>query len=412
MQLFLRLLFVVLLMKALCFSFSPARAAVTAASIKESRGDSIRKRFVEPMKTRFEIQANYGSRNSLLVITSRGNAPAFISYANQNPTQIGVVVSFLNLSIPVSFSPSFLSNGLGLRNISFSPSTYGKWLWWNADFNYSKGYGISGFKDLSKAYLLRSTDLQALRNDIRSYALSSSLTFVPNGNRFSSAAVVSFTSRQLHSSGSLRMGLNYHFSSVLADSSLLPNNLAGAFAAEQAFVNSRSASVGIALGYTYTYVVAKNIFANITLLPSLATGIGRTIDVAEKKEKHYQFLSPSNTFGYVALGHNGQRSYWGVSLNMHTYRENPAGANLFMNFVTPTVFAGFRVVKWSRSVPPPKLKRSLSSAFVRGQKVSWWAGGSKHNGVVIEVYKKGFYKVKENDTKEEIVWEEKDLLAQ
>ena len=391
-------------------SFS--QAALSFANVKQSRGDSIRMRFVQPIKTRFEIQGNYGSRNSLLVLTSRGKSPAVINYANQNPTQIGVVISFFNLSLPVSFSPSFLSNGFGLRNFSFSPSSYGKWLWWNADFNYSKGYGISSFKDLSQAYLLRETDFKTIRNDLRSWSLSTSLTLVPNSNRYSSAAVFSFTSRQLHSAGSLLMGVNTHFGAVSSDSSLIPVDARGAFSAEQDFVKSRTVSVGLAFGYTYTLVLGKDLFANITLLPSLATSVGTTTDESGKELRHVKVLTPSNTFGYAAFGHNGQRCYWGASLRGHTYKESPRGANLLMSYVTPSVFVGFRVVKWNRSVVPPKLKNSAPSKFKRGQAVSWWSGGTKHSGVVVEIYRKGFYKVRETATKEEVVWEEKDLMLE
>ena len=104
----------------LSLALNEAHASLSMSNVKQSRGDSIRTRYVQPMKTRFELQGNYGSRNSLLVLTSRGKSPAVINYANQNPTQIGVVISFFNLSLPLSFSPSFLSNGFGLRNLSFS----------------------------------------------------------------------------------------------------------------------------------------------------------------------------------------------------------------------------------------------------------------------------------------------------
>lgn len=140
-----------------------------------------------------------------------------------------------------------------------------------------------------------------------------------NNKNFSYRSAFTYDEQQLHSAGSLKVGIGAYYSLISADSTLLFNNTA------RMPKNAEDYQIAPNVGYAYNFIYGKrnNWFSNV----SLTGGLGISIKNNDHKVKVYPTFYPR-----VAFGYNGRNWTMGVSAQLlHTRISKVDGISTNLN---------------------------------------------------------------------------------
>lgn len=161
--------------------------------------------------------------------------------------------------------------------------------------------------------------------------------YIFNNKRFSYPAAYSQTTNQRVSAGSFLLGISYNTQKFSFDDSKLDEKLQAGILPELKFNEVRYRDYSISFGYSYNWVFAKNLLANISLTP----GIGYKNSSLQLKSGK-EFLSSIN-FDLVtraALVYNNRKFFVGASLISHTYSYRKSNLSVVNGFGTINLYAG------------------------------------------------------------------------
>jgi hypothetical protein len=300
----------IFLLAFICLSFG-----FTAMAQQFSRPDhdtSYYRSFKGSLITRLFFSRNYNQ----IKLDPSAAFPAMTYHAN-TPLSLGVGVTFRFVSISVSKGLNFLQ----------SDNRKGKTSSFNLQIHlYKKKWTFDGLAQFYKGYYLGQSDLgsvfgpgQYLRPDIRLQTVGMAAYRVLNDTKFSYGAGLSQNAWQLRSAGSFLVGGQAFYTSLSADSALVPYE-ADSNTNKKDIRKVHLLEIGPGIGYAYTFVFERHYFllgsvnANLNLAASREIGAsGQGVKVG---------LS-TNTILRLGAGYNHYK--WGISAVWFTSSINAPG---------------------------------------------------------------------------------------
>jgi len=190
------------------------------------------------------------------------------------------------------------------------------------------------------------------RPDMRILAYSGIFYYIPNFRKHSIRAAYIQNERQLKSSGSMIISPSFLVTDVFADSSLVPSFYTNEFHTipEEMIINGHFITAGISIGYSYTLVLLKNFYINLSVIPGIFY-----------RHRDYESISghqKSNEsiflwMGRGALGYSNKLFFTGAGgifgFNNSPFPEGNVSFNVDMNQLRVWIGTRFKVSKGNRA---------------------------------------------------------------
>jgi hypothetical protein len=221
---------------------------------------------------------------------------------------LGFNYRFLGLGFSVGLPASAESNATYGRTSRFDlqASYYGKRLAADGYFQNYKGY----YMDKPWTVTTWNEEHYPQAEDLIVSSIGGSAFYLFNWKKFSYKAAYLRNQIQEKSAGSLATGLYFFADEIESESGLIPESVPSALNEEVDILGFQSTSIGVMVGYLYTFVIREKFYVNLGLLP----GVGFKSFVLEELDGDRR---PLNTSGLVistriAMGYEFKRFYLGA----------------------------------------------------------------------------------------------------
>ncbi len=238
-----------------------------------------------------------------------------IEYSINTNLNMGIGFSFKSIGFEILYNPPGLAINTDddkfgkSKQFGISSSANGRMLTYDAYYKYNQGFHTTGL------YRVSPTDTaydHYKRSDIQNYSAGINATYVFNNKKFSIGAPYNLLQRQNKMAGSLLLGTYAFYYGITADSIIFPDTLYKNFKPDVQLVNATSLTYGLSVGYTYTFVIFKNWFFNIYLLPGIS--LQQFYSTNAFDQKVYTRNNASVSFqSRFSLGFNKPRYFIGIS---------------------------------------------------------------------------------------------------
>lgn len=210
---------------------------------------------------------------------------------------------------------------------------------WFADAYYQK---YNGFYVQSPDVVIPTGQPFPQRPDLVTRNLGMSFAYIFNHEKFSLRAPYLFSERQKVSKGSFLLSYVLSSFTMEADSALIPSSRWNEWGAGASVNEVRFTSLGLAPGYSQTFVI-KKFFLNMTLAlgPAHYWVLYKEADRPAQNDIRIDFYS----LGRVGIGYNGERFFSGISVTSQS-RSLTYERTTFQNSIsTVRLVAGFRFLE-------------------------------------------------------------------
>lgn len=188
-------------------------------------------------------------------------------------SSIGVGLSYswlsFSLTLPTPKARNEASEKGSTRQLNLGFSFNGRKVWFDTNYQQYKGLYLSNPEALSQDWFQQNTSYP-LRPDISSKTFYTRVYYSFNNEKFSLPATMFRRERQKKSAGSFLLGGTFVYAQIGGDSSLVPSLVQSYFPEKANLVRYRSATYSANVGYAYTFVFKKYLFASVLLRPGLA----------------------------------------------------------------------------------------------------------------------------------------------
>lgn len=159
------------------------------------------------------------------------------------------------------------------------------------------------------------------RSDIYTTSLGSSFTWIFNDQKYSAKAAFIQTDIQKKSAGSFLLGGYFNLLGIGGDSTLLPGLLRSQFDPELFFNGVSVASLGIAFGYSHTFVMWKKLNFSFTLAPGIASQ-NYQVTYPDSEENYSGTLISGRFLARLAIVYNSQKAFGGLIVSNDSFSGN------------------------------------------------------------------------------------------
>ncbi len=227
-------------------------------------------------------------------------------------TSIGLGVDYKWIGVGVSFSPAFMNK---------DDEIYGKTERFDMQVNYYRNsFGIDAYVKYYKGFYLENPDdfidwpnpEFPLLQGMETYAAGISGYYVFNNKKFSYKAAFPRTMWQKKSAGSFILGAYFSRNVCIAPDGVMPPELPDSLAESFDIDGFSNTIAGIAFGYTYTWVIKKRFFTNISVVPGL--GYARPEISTSFEDKKFSPIASASITSRVSLGYEGKHLYYGFNV--------------------------------------------------------------------------------------------------
>lgn len=227
--------------------------------------------YIAEFKDRFSLKLFTIERPTSFTISDTKNNNESI-YKPNGSTNFGLGIIFNWIKLGVSFIPigtegSVRTHGKTSK-FNLQGNIFTKKIGSDLHFQYNRGYYLSNPGSFNPNWTKAIPYPQ--RRDIRTLDLGASLFFVYNHSRFSFASVYIQSEWQKKSAGSFFSGGSIKIYSVNADSAISPFEAPQVNIANHYFKSARLRGISKIFGYSYTLVISKHLFSNLTLAPGIS----------------------------------------------------------------------------------------------------------------------------------------------
>jgi len=234
-----------------------------------------------------------------------------LKFAPNGQTNVGLGFNYKWINLGVSTSFDFMNKD----NHKYGETTrfdlqlnaFSRYLGLNAHYQKYTGFYLSNPEDL--------TDWQQkfypYLSDLQSSSFGLSLFYVFNNKKFSYKAAYIRNEVQKKSVGSIILGAYSDFDVVFAPSGFIPEELPDSLKPHFDFNGYSTAVFGLSFGYTYTFVVLKQFFINLSLVPGLGYRTLSIWYISSNKKTEPNLTGTLNT--RMSAGYEGKHFYFGVS---------------------------------------------------------------------------------------------------
>ena len=334
------------LLKFLCFfAFSVLMTVDAKAQAPRDNDTSYYEYFPGSITSRFYFSQKYTA------FTLRNKAAADLRYLPNTTLNMGVGATYHNFSLNLAYGFPFLNTDdnkgdtkyLDLQGHFYKPKLV-------VDFygQLYKGY------HLANGLAANQGDDFYYRHDAKANVFGLSLYRILNDKRFSYRAALIQNEWQKKSAGTLLLGAEIYYAIMNADSSWVPQSLAGQYNQYQSD-KIKNFSIGPGAGYAYTLVFFQHLYLTGSATANLHLNV-TTEHVALGQNNHFG-INPLFRFR-AAAGYNGK--LWNISANW-VWDEHPfRGVNTESKYLLQT--GNYRFIVARRFGPGPKLKKNLRLA--------------------------------------------------
>ena len=260
-----------------------------------------------------------------------------ISYVANAKTNLGIGVTYHNLSLNVFYGVKFLNNSKSKRG-----NTNGLDLQLHL---FPKKWAIDAIGAFPKGYYIDNDDFKPTvgdyyyRPDIKATYVGISAYRVPNKEKFSYRAAIIQNEWQKKSAGSVLYGGEAYYGTVKGDSALVPRAIQNSF--PQAGVNRVNfMRIGIGGGGAYTVVIDKHFFIMASVIGNIGVNFvnEKSTGSSNKKTSFY----PSVVYK-TAIGYNS--ATWDISANVTGNQLWFKGSSSNKNYFLPLGNIRFAISK-------------------------------------------------------------------
>ncbi|MGB1003758.1 MAG: DUF4421 family protein [Salibacteraceae bacterium] len=225
---------------------------------------------------------------------------------------LGVAYKYFAFDINVGLGLESKSSINNYRSFDVRARIFSSKQYFNTFLQFYQGYRMSNIdhERYSK------TDEFTIRDDIRTIHFGIQYFYVLNYTKFSLKAPFVFNEWQKKSAGSFLFGANFNIFILDADSSMVPSILKPEFANTLHLRDLSNLSVGVSVGYMYTYVFKENFFVTVSLLPGLILNNGdHSISNRVPTSRHFNGRIQSLN----SIGYNSRRFFAGINIEGDGY---------------------------------------------------------------------------------------------
>ncbi|MBX3020928.1 MAG: DUF4421 family protein [Bdellovibrionales bacterium] len=176
--------------------------------------------------------------------------------------------------------------------------------------------------------------------DLFTQNMGVNLTWVYQPERFSLAAIMDLSERQIKSGGSLLFGLAATETLFRSDGAVIPFQVKDTYAEDAEMYEGRVRALSAKIGYGYTDVYRRRYF--LTVLGTIAAGPQQVRISTPTEDYSILRLGLNIVEAYVIAGYNGERFFTGFSANTFTATYQAKKAEIRTSLVNGGAFFGVR----------------------------------------------------------------------
>lgn len=252
---------------------------------------------------------------------------------------VGIAYKYFAFDINVGLGLDRNSKIKDYRSFDFRARLYTSKQYLNAFLQYYQGYQISNFDK----YPIQKDNPNSIRNDVRSIHLGLQYMYAFNYPKFSLKAPFVFNETQKKTAGSFVIGANFNLLTLDGDSSLVPESLKSEFGNALQFQDLNNLSLGLSIGYMYTYVFKEHYFVTVSLIPGLIYNNGDYSNITRQPLPR-QLNTRVKTMN--SLGYNARRFFTGITFEAEGYWIKIAdNQRTEITHGSAAVFVGYRFKK-------------------------------------------------------------------
>jgi len=226
-------------------------------------------------------------------------------------------------SLGLGFDYKWIGFGLsfGLPFMNRDNEIYGETEKFDFQINYYQNrFGIDAYFKYHKGFYLRNpedfTDWSfedyPVLPEMEAVGLGLSAYYIFNYKKFSYKAVFPRTMWQKKSAGSLIAGTYLHMNVCNSPGGIIPPELPDSLNSDFDLLGFANTYIGISIGYTYTWVIKKRFFMNLSVVPGI--GIAWPEVSTTTFHKKYDGSSAASVISRLSLGYEGKKLYYGFNL--------------------------------------------------------------------------------------------------
>ncbi len=329
---------VILIIVVAVFSCSKAYADIDTSDTKSKFDSSYIKDFADLLSFKVFWISKYNNFN----VYSKTNKETVIYNPNRN-LNLGIGFNYKWFGLGIAFNFPFINNDDNkygkTRQMGLQTNMYGKKIIFDGIFQLYKGFYIKNPYNYINNWDNNNSYPQ--RSDITSVALGGNFYYIFNNKKYSYKASFVQNALQKKSAGSFISGAYFSVYGMNADYSVIPIEIKSKFGNDTNLTSASSVNIGIAAGYSYTFIIKKYFFITLSVVPGLS------LNSNTKTENNVQIYDGGKlavrTQTRFAMGYNNSKYYAGMSAVSDNFSfDNPNNAVVNYNYGNIRIFAGKR----------------------------------------------------------------------
>ncbi|MCD4736427.1 MAG: DUF4421 domain-containing protein [Bacteroidales bacterium] len=269
--------------------------------------------YIEDLSDELALRVYGVNKYNNFAIIDKGSDSELL-YAPNGRLNFGIAFNYKWLGLGVAINFPFINNDDDIygktERIDFQVNIFTRTLAIDGFLQYYKGFYVTN----PDSYLndWKEGMVYPQRPDIQTAALGASCLYIFNHKKYSAKAAFTHNELQKKSAGSFFLGGYFSLLAIVADSSMLPPELSGVFADESNLQNAGILSIGVAGGYSHTFVMWKKLYLSLTLIPGISVQKYR-LDIVGNHEPQENIALSFKTLGRFAIVYNARKSFFGIT---------------------------------------------------------------------------------------------------
>jgi hypothetical protein len=237
-----------------------------------------------------------------------------VAYAPNNNLNLGFGVSYKWFGLGLAFNFPFINNDNQkygeTQRVDVQTNIFTRSLAIDCYYQSYKGFYIENPEDYIQGWDPEMPYPQ--RPDIISRSIGGSCLYAFRHKKYSARAAYIQTDLQKKSAGSFLLGGFFSLFEVNGDSSFIPAEIVAECNPDLTFNDLKVRGIGVAGGYSHTFVMWKRLYFSLTVVPGVAIQSYDVIYPNDIEKKHGSFVA-GRFAARAALVYNTERLYAGIT---------------------------------------------------------------------------------------------------
>ncbi len=288
----------------------------TIPKAKKSKIDSL---YIENVSNHLSVRVYNIWKNSDIIFTNIETNKSLILSPN-NSVDLGLEFDYKWLGFGLDLGINKISNDDSIygktNRFDFQFSLYGTSYGFDAHFQKYKGFYFSN----AKIYADTTMSIYPQLNDMELYSAGISAYYLFNYKKFSYKAAYVRNEIQKKGQGSIILGAYYNINSATNKtgftSDIIPDSIKSLFN----ITSFTAESYGLNFGYTYTFIIGKIFFINLSVSPGI--GFAKANIITSTNTINNKPLLSTNYIAKLSIGLEKRSFYFGLTAFANGYAYN------------------------------------------------------------------------------------------